>query len=117
MEQFLIKMLEEAPKSKEALRSLKQTALRCKMFEFAAKLRDMERELFPESEEVTNAKKIDEQARTAFQMVNVGVKEGGGWLLFETALQAKKMKGKFSMDDAIKILMKWEDIFGDAEIR
>ena len=113
MEPLMQKLFEEAKKSKKNLVKLKSTALHCQMFELAAKLRDLELELYPNSEEYNLAYEQAKNTNILFRMVGLNVPESVCWLVEETLKVHKKKKGKFDLLDASKLVAKKNDLFTD----
>ncbi|MBP9790061.1 MAG: UvrB/UvrC motif-containing protein [Bacteroidia bacterium] len=103
----LTNLLEGAKKSKKALRSLKLAALDAGQFELAAKLRDLERELFPDTEDEIYAKNIN----LALRMSGVNPDLRQSWLIGKTMEAYRKSKGKFSIDQASDLIAKADKIF------
>ena len=104
-------LLETAKKEKKLLVKLKSTALHCQMFELAAKLRDMEVELFPNTPEYNEAHEQAKKANLLFRMVELNVPESVCWLVEETLKLHKKKKGKFDLLDAGKLVVKKNELF------
>jgi hypothetical protein len=111
MELLMQKLFEEAKKSKKNLVKLKSTALHCQMFELAAKLRDLEIELFPNSEEYNLAYEQAKKINLLFRMVELNIPESVCWLLEETLKVYKNKKGKFDLLDASKLVAKKNELF------
>jgi len=111
MEPLMQTLFEEAKKSKKNLVKLKTTALHCQMFELAAKLRDLEVELFPNSEEYNLAHEQAKKANLLFRMVELNIPEPVCWLVEETLKVHKKKKGKFDLLDASKLVAKKNELF------
>lgn len=103
----LTNLLEGAKKSKKALRSLKSAALDAGQFELAAKLRDMERELFPDSEDEIYARNVN----LALRMVGLNTDLKTAFLIGKTMEAYRKSKGKFAIDQASDLIAKAEQIF------
>ena len=103
----LTPLLEGAKKSKKALRSLKLAAIDAGQFELAAKLRDLEREIFPDSEDEIYAKNIN----LALRMSGVNPDLRQSWIIGKTMEAYRKSKGKFSIDQASELIAKADKIF------
>ena len=103
----LTNLLEGAKKSKKALRSLKLAALDAGQFELAANLRDLERELFPESEDETYAKTIN----ISLRMVGINPDMKSCWIIGKTMHILSKRKGKFDIETASDIQADADKIF------
>lgn len=104
MEKLLIGLLEAAKKDKQKFISLKSLAAKFQLFELSANLRDIEKQLFPESEEETKAKKISVETSIALRMVGIDANSYNCYLIRESLRILSKKKGKFSTDDASKII-------------
>lgn len=104
-------MLEKAKTDKSAFRALKNTAVKCQLFELASKLRDMERELFPETDEIKNAKERAAEMNLLFRMVDLKVPEPTCWLIDQAISMHKKKKGKFTIEDAVNLKYQAQEIF------
>jgi len=103
----LTNLLEEAKKSKKAINALKIAAIEAKQFELAARLRDLERELFPESEDEKYAKTIN----LALRMVGINPDSKTCWLIGNTMHILSKKKGKFDIETASKLIAEAEKLF------
>lgn len=103
----LTPLFEAAKKSKKALRSLKQSAIDAGQFEFAAHLRDLERELFPESEDEIYAKTIN----ISLRMVGINPSLKASWIIGKTMHILSKRKGKIDLNTAADIQAEADRIF------
>ncbi len=113
MQELLIQMLEKAKTDKKSLRFLKTSAVNLQLFELAAGLREMEKDFFPETEEVKKAKERAKEINLIFRMVELNVSEEICWLIDEVIRLHTKKKGKLSMDEAIKLVAKKDELFND----
>lgn len=113
MQELLMQMLEKAKTDKSAFRALKNTAVKCQLFELAGQLREMEKELFPETEEVKKAKERAEKVNLVFRMVELNVSDQACWLIDQTLEMFKKKKGKFSIEDAVDLKCQAQKIFDE----
>jgi len=113
MEKFVNELIENCKKNKSSLVKLKNTAVDCQMFEFAANLKKIELELFPEPQEHLDAKLEADKMNLVFRMVELNIPNSIAWLISETVKLQKKKKGKFSLEDAAKLLAKKHQIFID----
>lgn len=111
MQELLLQMLEAAKKDKKALKALKNSAVKCQQFELATNLREIERDLFPESEEVKQAKEKAKEIDLVLRMVDLNVPEDVCWLISETLKVHSKLKGKFSVRNAAELIVKRRDYF------
>jgi hypothetical protein len=113
MEVLMQMLFNEAKKNKKNLVNLKSTALNCQMFELAAKLRELEKELFPNSEEYNLAHEQAKKINLLFRMVDLNIPEPICWLIEETLKLQKKKKGNFDLLDASKLIEKKKELFTD----
>ncbi len=113
MEQLLKNTLEKAKTNKKGLKALKHASVVLQDFEFAAKLREIETANFPESNEEKAAKKIGSEIRLALGMVELKVDESVCYKIYETLRLYNKMKGKFSIKEASKIIADTREIFNE----
>lgn len=104
-------LLEKAKKNKKGLLRLKNALITLGDFELASKLREIELEFFPESEEVKKAKNGAVEYSNLFKMVGLNIDSETSWLIAETLNRYKKKKGKFSLQDSVDIRNKKETIF------
>lgn len=109
----MLLLLEEAKKDKKKLRSLKQIAVECQMFELGSQLRDLEIDLFPETEEEKEAKLQAEKYNLIFRMVDLNITPSICWLISETIKVSNLKKGKFSISDATDLVLKKKRLFDE----
>ena len=110
MEDLFIRMLEAAKKDKKVLAYIKKAAVRGQQFELASNLHEIDKELFPESEEAKEAKKINIMLR----MIGVNASDHTCWVLGEAFKVYLKKKGEFSLIDASIITDKGKTLFPDS---
>jgi len=113
MEKLLLNLFESAKKDKKKFNTLKKLAIDCQLFQLSAELRDIERDLFPESEEYKQARLTANELDVVFRMINLTVNDSVKWLISETLKIHKKKRGKFSLSDAAILLAKKNAIFND----
>jgi hypothetical protein len=84
-----------------------------KLFEqfIEAALRDIEKEVFPETEDVKLAKERAKKLNVSFRMVELNISEDVCWLISETLKMHNEKQGEFSIQDAIKLRLKMEELF------
>jgi hypothetical protein len=105
-------LLEKAKTNHKLLRKLKLIAVNQQMYEFACKLREMEKSIFPEqTEESKKAEKEGDELNLLFRMVDMNIQEKTCWLINETLKVHRKKKGKFDIADAVKIKHKCNELF------
>jgi hypothetical protein len=105
------KLIELAKTNKRGLIKLKNACVVIGEFEFASKLRDIEREYFPVTEEQIKAKKRAEKLNLLFRMVELNIPEDKCWLIDKALEEYKKKKGKFSVEDGLELRKKHIDLF------
>lgn len=115
MEDLLMKMLEKAKENHKGLKMLKDTAVRCQQYALAAKLRDIEIETFPETQEQKDAKALGKELSLLFRMVELNISDDVCWLIAKTFESHRKKKGKFSIDEAVTLRFKREELFTTAD--
>lgn len=114
MEAQLNKLLEKAKQNKKAFLKLKELAVECQQYELAVNLRGIERELFPESDEVTQAKEFSKKLNLLFRMVDLNIPPKEAWLIVETFKKYTEIGGdKFGMQDATDLTIKTDRIFNN----
>ena len=107
MEKLLMQMLEAAKKDKKSFLSLKNIAVKLQQFELAVAIREIEKEIFPETAEEKKAKEV----RLLFGMVDLNVSDDVCWLISEVMERHNKKKGKFSINDASDLICKRKQLF------
>lgn len=115
MEQLLEQMLEAAKKDKKHFLALKNLAVKCQQFELACKMREIEKELFPETEEEKEAKELAKEINLVLRMVELNVSDDVCWLISETIKVHSKMKGKFSIKEASELIVKRKTLFDEGQ--
>ena len=111
MEKLFEQLIEAAKKNRKGFNRLKNAVVTCQQFELASQLRDIEKEAFPETEEVKLAKEQAKKLNLAFRMVELNISEDVCWLIAETLKMHNEKQGKFSIDDAVKLRLKKEELF------
>lgn len=111
MQELLNQLIENAKKDKKKVLALKEMAVKCQQFELAAEFRQLEKDLFPETEEVKNAKELAKNINLVLRMVELNVSEDVCWLISETLKVHSKMKGKFSIKEASELIVKRKRLF------
>ncbi len=109
----MLLLLEEAKKDKKKLKSLKKIAVECQMFELAVKLRELEVNLFPKTEEEKEAKLQAEEYNLIFRMVDLNITPSICWLISETIKVSNLKKEKFSISDATDLILKKKRLFDE----
>ncbi len=111
--ELITQLIEAAKKDKKALIFLKNAAVRSQLFELAANIRELENELFPDTDEQKSAKVKAKEINLLFRMVELNVSEDVCWLISETLKVHSKMKGKFSIREASQLIVKRKELFED----
>lgn len=112
MEEKIRQLLDAAKSDKAMLRSLKNTALKCQCYSLATELRDLELQLYPETDESKAAKRRSAELSGAFRMVGLNIPEETCFLIDETIKAFNEKKAEFSLRDAAAIEVLKETIFG-----
>lgn len=113
MEKLLQKLLVDVKTNKKALIRLKNTAVTSMNFELAAKLREMEVKLFPETKEEKDAKELAKKLNLVFRTVDLSISDETCWLIHETLREFNKKKGNYSIKESSKLLAKQKEIFNN----
>lgn len=111
MEKGLNQLLVKAQKNKKLLISLKILAVEAKEYDLGAQLRDLEKKLFPETEEIKKAKEQATQVQLSLRMAGLHIEVSECWLIAETIKAHLKMKGKFDLKTVSVIQSKQEKLF------
>ena len=104
-------LLKAAETNKKGLIRLKEAAVSLQQFEIASQLRELERKIFPETEESIAAKEKAKKLNLLFKMVDLKIPEDKCWLIAETLTAFNEKKGSFSIEDAAIIRAKEVGIF------
>lgn len=111
MEKLLLELFEKSKTNKKAFLKLKHMAVDLQSYEIACKLRELEKELFPDSEENIKSKEIAKSVRQLFKMVELDVPEDTAWLVYQTIMKFQERKENFNMQDACKLIEQRNEIF------
>jgi hypothetical protein len=111
MEKLFEQLIEAAKKNRKGFNRLKNAVVTCQQFELASQLRDIEKEAFPETEEVKLAKEQAKKLNLAFRMVELNISEDVCWLIAATLKMHNEKQGEFSIHDAVKLMLKKEELF------
>ena len=105
-------LLESASKDVKKLNELKNLAVKLGQYELGAECRRLEKELFPITEEETQAKERYKEIELVLRMVEVGFNGQKVYYKIDKALELfRKKKGKFDLIDASKIISDANRIF------
>jgi hypothetical protein len=111
--QDFLNLVEAAKRDKKKIKAFKVLAVDCQQFSLASDLRDIERELFPESREMTDAKIEASKLNLVFRMVGLDVPDRVAWLVNQTLKKHWKRRGNFDLKDAATLRAKTEELFGE----
>jgi len=111
MEKLFEQLIEAAKKNKKGLLRLKTAIVTLQQYELAGKVREIEREAFPETDEVKEARKMGKEINLALRMVELNVSDDMCWLIAETLKMHSEKKGEFSIDDAVTLRFKKDELF------
>ena len=106
-------LLDKAKQSKSSLKELKEFALKLKMYEFATKIKVLEDELFPQTEEQKAEQEKALNLQRLFTMIELNVPLSACWRIGEAIEKHKELGGSFSLMDSAKIIAKSNEIFHD----
>lgn len=104
-------LLESASKSLETLNELKTLAVKIQEYELGAKCREIEQNLYPVTDEETNAKKLGEELNLLFRMVSLNIDPQTCYTIYKVLETYKKKKGKVDLKEACDIRVKSESLF------
>jgi hypothetical protein len=105
-------LLEKASKDVETLNELKHFAVKLQLYELGAECRRLEKELFPVTEEETQAEERYKEIELVLRMVELGFSNKKVYYKIDKALELfRKKKGKFDLKDASKIISDANRIF------
>lgn len=113
MEKLLNQLLEKAKGNKKELILLKNVAVKCQQYELASKLRELETQMFPYSDEEKVARQLAKEVKLALGMVDLNVPEHMSWLIAETLKRHSILKGEFTIKDASEILARMNELFDE----
>lgn len=111
MEKLFNQLIEAAKKNRKGFNRLKNAVVICQQFELASQLREIEKEAFPETEEVTASKAEAKKLSTAFKMVDLNINEHTCWLINETIKVHNEKKDDFSVADAAALQVKVQELY------
>lgn len=111
MEKLFNELFEAAKKNKKDFVALKNIVVSLGSYELASKLREIENELFPETEEIKIARLMAKKLSLTFRMVDLNIAPETCWLISETMKVYAEKGGEFSIDDAVVLIYKKYDIF------
>jgi len=106
-----IELLEKAKRDKRAFKKLKELSVDTQHFLLATELRAIERDLFPESEEVKEAKVRASKLNLLFRMIELSVSDHTAWMIEQAIIFDIKNPGQFSLRDAESLMDKTKRIF------
>lgn len=104
-------LVKRASKDLEQLLELKNLAVKMGMYELGAKCREVEKELYPVSDEEKQAQLRGKDLNLAFRMVDLNIPESVCYKIDQSLKQFNKLKGKFDTGHASKIVKDTERLF------
>ena len=102
-------LLEAAKTSKLNLIALKNMAVKLQLFTVADQVRTIQEELYPDSPEEAEAKKLN----LVFRMVDLSIPEDVCFLINMTLKRYWKRKGNFDVKDAAELVCERKRLFGE----
>lgn len=112
MEELLKKLLEKASTDKDVMRMLKNVAVNSQQYELAYRLREIEKEKFPDTELQRRAKEKAEHFQKALLLCDIEVKNlKTAWIIYVTAKELYRHEW-FSIEIGEKIKQKAKELFG-----
>ena len=111
MEHLLNQFVEKVKQNKKALRKLKELTVDCQQHELACKLREVEKDLFPESDEVKTANERGSKLNLLFRMIDLKVPNEVAWMIEQAIIFDINNPGQFSLQDAASLTDKQKRIF------
>lgn len=115
MKELLEQLIEDAKKDRAKFTALKSAIVKCQQFELAGKLREIEKEIFPQDEETKKAHETSKQVNLVFRMVEIKTSNDIAWLLYETMKLYAVKKGEFDIRDASELMAKKKKLFIEGE--
>ena len=109
--ELLENMVEAAKKSKKGFRTLKEAVVSLQQYELGAELRSIEKDLFPETEEVKQAKETGSRMNLLFRMLDLNVSNEIAWMIFDAIRQHGEKGSNFTLSDACDLIEKRKRIF------
>lgn len=112
MQKLLSELLAKAENDREVLRGLKQVAIQAQQYELGARLSDIERERFPDTEEQRIAKEKAERFQKALMLCDIEVKSlKTAWIIYSAAHELYGPEG-FHIATGANIKYKAKELFG-----
>lgn len=111
MEKLFNELIEKAKKNRKGMKRLKDAIVTCQHYELATKIREIEREVFPETDEVIKAKEDAKKLNLIFRMVDLDITHDTCYLIEQTLKMHREKGGDFSIEDAVALRLKNEEIF------
>lgn len=108
-------LVEAAKKDHKTLKALKVLAVKCQQFSLAADIRDLERELFPQTEEQKKAVLEGSNIGSLLRMIEINVPDRFAWLIYQTIKRYSKRRDNFDMKDAAELKAKMIALFGEED--
>lgn len=109
--ELILQLLEKAKQSKESLIKFKSFVVSLQQYELAAEIRSLEVELFPEPTKYKKQRNHAHGLSVALNLVGIHCDHESARLAWKTFNKVNKLKGKFSVEDAVKIQLENDKIF------
>ncbi len=107
----MLDLLDKASSNKQVLKHLKTAAVHAQSYELAASLGELEKDKFPETKEVKEAKEISNATELLLRMVEIGSTPISAYRIYQAMKVFGNKKGKFDIKDAAKIIADSRRIF------
>jgi hypothetical protein len=111
MEKLFLELLEKVKTNRKGMRFLKSAVVACQQYELATKIREIEKEAYPETDEIKLAKKEAERFARVLSMLGLSVKTETAWLIIEAHKKYSELKEEFSINDATTLQWNQQQIF------
>lgn len=106
-------LVEAVKKDQKMLKALKVLAVKCQQFSLAADIRDLEHELFPQTEEQKKAMLEGSNIGSLLRMIEINVPDRLAWIIYQAIKRYLKRRDNFDLKDAAELKAKMIALFGD----
>ncbi len=110
---LLIAAFDKSLLNKRSLLVFKDAAIRLQDFQLAASIRDVEKLMFPESQELKEAKIYTSAVQLTLSAMGVKAPDSTLWLVSKTIERHKEKGDQFSLKDAAELTAESQRIFAD----
>ncbi len=111
MNQLFEQLLETAKQDKVKFYKLKKCVVGLQQYELASKLRDLEKDMFPESEMSIKAQSRGIKLKFALKAAGINTDDGTAWLVSEIIKQFDEQNGSITTEEIRDLEFKKNDIF------